>query len=533
MADRKAIRRALISVYDKTRLVEIGKVLSDAGVEILSTGSTAKNLADAGIAVTEVSAYTGFPEIMGGRVKTLHPRVHSGILADQNNPEHMQAIKDLDIKPFDLVIINLYPFAATIASGGPIQATGPFGDKTINVVDIRDPKAAKDNGVPNSIFGKIAQWSQQQDQTKQGVAEAKSASRRWHDALQREKERRERNERAGQELLNPKKKEEPKEKDMSEGDSGAKYKVRSIGHDAKGDYYISPSTGKKVYKKGVKVGDHENPKTGEHKSVAEGDVNEGWDDIKKFGKKAAVAGAIGLGALGSAQAQDAPSGEDMLPSIVAHVTFKVDGKTISKDINLGTTFKSPGQAGDALAKFLKSKGIKYYDYSLERVKANEPLVTPDEMRASNQEYDRRQNANNLDTSPLTDKGDSKAGRMEPDRGYTSPSRGAQTKDYMSKEGMAEGDSPAMAHTAKSLENPPKVMRHRAKRDQERDKQLQYRNIAKRDEDLDEKIKGADGKACWPGFRYNGTENGSDKCVKIGEAWELEMSNAISKLFENR
>ena len=426
-----------------------------------------------------------------------------------------------------------YTGAATIASGGPIQSSGPLADRTINVVDIRDPKAAKDNGVPNSIFGKIAQWSQQQDQTKQGVAEAKSASRRWHDALQREKERRERNERAGQELLNPKKKEEPKEKDMSEGDSGAKYKVRSIGHDAKGDYYISPSTGKKVYKKGVKVGDHENPKTGEHKSVAEGDVNEGWDDIKKFGKKAAVAGAIGLGALGSAQAQDAPSGEDMLPSIVAHVTFKVDGKTISKDINLGTTFKSPGQAGDALAKFLKSKGIKYYDYSLERVKANEPLVTPDEMRASNQEYDRRQNANNLDTSPLTDKGDSKAGRMEPDRGYTSPSRGAQTKDYMSKEGMAEGDSPAMAHTAKSLENPPKVMRHRAKRDQERDKQLQYRNIAKRDEDLDEKIKGADGKACWPGFRYNGTENGSDKCVKIGEAWELEMSNAISKLFENR
>jgi hypothetical protein len=171
--------------------------------------------------------------------------------------------------------------------------------------------------------------------------------------------------------------------------------------------------------------------------VAEDDMEEGWDDIKKFGKKAAVAGAIGLGALGSAQAQDAPSGEDMLPSIVAHVTFKVDGNTISKDINLGTTFKSPGQAGDALAKFLKSKGIKYYNYSLERVKANEPLVTPDEMRASNQEYDRRQNTGNLDTTPLTDKGDSKAGRMEPDKGYTSPSRGGQAKDYMSKEDMDE------------------------------------------------------------------------------------------------
>ena len=171
--------------------------------------------------------------------------------------------------------------------------------------------------------------------------------------------------------------------------------------------------------------------------VAEGDMEEGWDDIKKFGKKAAVAGAIGLGALGSAQAQDAPSGEDFLPSIVAHVTFAVDGKTITKDINLGTTFKSPGQAGDALAKFLKSKGIKYYDYSLERVKPNEPLVTPDEMKSSNQEYDRRQNTGNLDSSPLTDKGAGKSGRMEPDKGYTSPSRGAQAKDYMSKEDMDE------------------------------------------------------------------------------------------------
>lgn len=170
-----------------------------------------------------------------------------------------------------------------------------------------------------------------------------------------------------------------------------------------------------------------------HKKPKHEDVEEGWDDIKKFGKKAAVAGAIGLGALGSAQAQDAPSGEDFLPAIVAHVTFKVDGKTITKDINLGNSFKSPGQAGDALAKFLKSKGIKYYDYSLERVKPNEPLVTPDEMKASNQEYSRRQNADNLDATPYADKGDGKSGRMEPDKGYTSPSRGGQAKDYMAKD----------------------------------------------------------------------------------------------------
>ena len=143
MSDRKLMRRALVSVYDKTRLLEIGTVLSDAGIEILSTGSTAAQLAKAGIAVTEVSTYTGFPEIMGGRVKTLHPRVHSGILADQNNPQHMAAIADLDIAPFDLVIINLYPFAATIASAADFA-------ECIEQIDIGGPSmlrgAAKNHG---------------------------------------------------------------------------------------------------------------------------------------------------------------------------------------------------------------------------------------------------------------------------------------------------------------------------------------------------------------------------------------------------
>ena len=140
---RKHIRRALVSVYDKDRLIEIGKALSAAGVEILSTGSTAKNLSDAGIAVTEVSTYTGFPEIMGGRVKTLHPRVHGGILADQSNPEHLAAIAELDIAPFDLVIINLYPFAETIASGASFE-------ESIEQIDIGGPSmlrgAAKNHG---------------------------------------------------------------------------------------------------------------------------------------------------------------------------------------------------------------------------------------------------------------------------------------------------------------------------------------------------------------------------------------------------
>ena len=143
MSNRKAIRRALVSVYEKDRLLELGKCLADAGVEILSTGSTAKTLQDAGIAVTEVSSYTGFPEIMGGRVKTLHPKIHSGILADQNNPEHLTAIADLDIEPFDLVVINLYPFASTIASGAAFA-------ECIEQIDIGGPSmlrgAAKNHG---------------------------------------------------------------------------------------------------------------------------------------------------------------------------------------------------------------------------------------------------------------------------------------------------------------------------------------------------------------------------------------------------
>jgi phosphoribosylaminoimidazolecarboxamide formyltransferase/IMP cyclohydrolase len=156
MSNRKPIRRALLSVYDKDRLIEIGTALSNAGVEILSTGSTAANLAAAGISVTEVSEYTGFPEIMGGRVKTLHPRVHSGILADQNNPDHLAAIAELDIAPFDLVIINLYPFAATIAAGASFA-------EAIEQIDIGGPSmlrgAAKNHGSV-AVICQTAQYDQ-------------------------------------------------------------------------------------------------------------------------------------------------------------------------------------------------------------------------------------------------------------------------------------------------------------------------------------------------------------------------------------
>ena len=111
------IKRALISVYDKTGLDELARGLADAGVEIVSTGSTAARIRDLGVPVTPVEDVTGFPEILGGRVKTLHPHVHAGLLADQNDPEHVDTISRLGIEPFQLLVVNLYPFAATVASG--------------------------------------------------------------------------------------------------------------------------------------------------------------------------------------------------------------------------------------------------------------------------------------------------------------------------------------------------------------------------------------------------------------------------------
>jgi phosphoribosylaminoimidazolecarboxamide formyltransferase/IMP cyclohydrolase len=111
------IARALVSVSDKTGLVELGRFLAQSGIEILSTGGSAKALADAGIAVVEVAAHTGFPEIMDGRVKTLHPSIHGGILARRDNDDHRAAMTAHAIAPIDLVVVNLYPFEATVAKG--------------------------------------------------------------------------------------------------------------------------------------------------------------------------------------------------------------------------------------------------------------------------------------------------------------------------------------------------------------------------------------------------------------------------------
>ncbi len=127
------IKRALISVSDKTGIVGLASELTKYGVEIVSTGGTAKTLADAGIKVVNVSDITGFPECLDGRVKTLHPAVHGGLLAMRSNPEHMKQIKDLGIEPIDMVIINLYPFKQTILKGH-IEL-----DEAIENIDIGGP----------------------------------------------------------------------------------------------------------------------------------------------------------------------------------------------------------------------------------------------------------------------------------------------------------------------------------------------------------------------------------------------------------
>ena len=130
--DKVAIRRALISVYDKTGLEELAAGLHAAGVQLVSTGSTAKKIAAAGIPVTEVEQVTGSPEMLDGRVKTLHPRIHGGILADRRVSEHMDTLSSMDIEQIDLVVVNLYPFVQTVASGAS-------QDEVVEQIDIGGP----------------------------------------------------------------------------------------------------------------------------------------------------------------------------------------------------------------------------------------------------------------------------------------------------------------------------------------------------------------------------------------------------------
>src|SRR6185503_14009076 len=129
----RKIRRALISVSDKTGIVDFARELKAFGVELISTGGTAKALRDAGIEVRDVSDVTAFPEMMDGRVKTLHPKIHGGLLGIRDNPEHEAAMRDHGIEPIDMVVINFYPFAQTIAREGVTL------EEAIEQIDIGGP----------------------------------------------------------------------------------------------------------------------------------------------------------------------------------------------------------------------------------------------------------------------------------------------------------------------------------------------------------------------------------------------------------
>jgi len=151
---KREIRRALISVYDKTGLAELAQGLHKAGVAIVSTGSTAARIADAGVPVTKVEELTGFPECLDGRVKTLHPKVHAGILADLRLESHRSQLHDLGIEPFDLVVSNLYPFTETVMSGAS-------QDECVEQIDIGGPsmvRAAAKNHPSVAIVTSPAQY---------------------------------------------------------------------------------------------------------------------------------------------------------------------------------------------------------------------------------------------------------------------------------------------------------------------------------------------------------------------------------------
>ncbi len=148
MTELLPIRRALISVSDKTGLIDLAKALSERGVELLSTGGSAKAMRDAGLEVKDVSDVTGFPEMMDGRVKTLHPKVHGGLLALRDNDEHVAAMDEHGIAGIDLLVVNLYPFEATVAAGADY-------DTCIENIDIGGPAmiraAAKNAAFVNVI----------------------------------------------------------------------------------------------------------------------------------------------------------------------------------------------------------------------------------------------------------------------------------------------------------------------------------------------------------------------------------------------
>ncbi|MGB1510110.1 MAG: bifunctional phosphoribosylaminoimidazolecarboxamide formyltransferase/IMP cyclohydrolase, partial [Paracoccaceae bacterium] len=148
MTDLFPVRRALLSVSDKTGLIDLAKSLSQRGVELVSTGGSAKTLRDAGLEVRDVATLTGFPEMMDGRVKTLHPNVHGGLLALRDNAEHINSMEKHGIAGIDLLVVNLYPFEETVARGADAATC-------VENIDIGGPAmiraAAKNHGFVTTI----------------------------------------------------------------------------------------------------------------------------------------------------------------------------------------------------------------------------------------------------------------------------------------------------------------------------------------------------------------------------------------------
>ena len=148
------IKRALISVSDKLGLIDFARGLTSHGVEIYASGGTRKHLEQAGVVVKEISAYTGFPEMMDGRIKTLHPKVHGGILCRHDRPDDLTSMREHGIVPFELVIVNLYPFEATISKPGTTD------EEAIEQIDIGGPTLVR-GAAKNHAFAAIATGTEQ------------------------------------------------------------------------------------------------------------------------------------------------------------------------------------------------------------------------------------------------------------------------------------------------------------------------------------------------------------------------------------
>jgi phosphoribosylaminoimidazolecarboxamide formyltransferase/IMP cyclohydrolase len=154
MSDVAPVRRALVSVYDKTGLADLARGLAAQGIEIVSTGSTAQHIRDAGVEVVYVADVTGFPECLDGRVKTLHPMIHAGLLADRTKDYHLEELRNLGVQPFDLVVANLYPFPDAVASGAPDH-------EVIEMIDIGGPtmvRAAAKNFTSVGVVVEVADY---------------------------------------------------------------------------------------------------------------------------------------------------------------------------------------------------------------------------------------------------------------------------------------------------------------------------------------------------------------------------------------